>query len=220
MPRPHIDTAPRWAFGIWIAVTVCYVAAVAWPLQQRASHLVLVAISGAVAGLQGPWLIRFWRWWLAARAPGRPGRMKVFLSFRPVGRTAIVWLEVSDGEQRWYQRVIWQPWLGEPSMRRQREVSLRRGGRRGPYLIEVASFGRIWPAGPAWPGQPWLASLEPGAPDRRLRYRWPTVAIIALLVGGGLGLLWGPAIGALGAAYAVSLWLFLGGPPLAWTVPR
>lgn len=176
--------------------------------------------------IQTPWLVRFWRWAGADRCRAGRYQARVFAGhstgrWRLPGWSSIytpavsTWLRLDDGEGRYYQRVMWEPWLWRLPAKRRFQVTGRRLGADGSIVVDIAGYGRLWPAGRARRTEPWVAeALEPGPPSRRLRHRWLTLLVIIAVVGFVAALPWGWVAGTVIGSYTVSLWLFLGGPPL------
>jgi hypothetical protein len=177
--------------------------------------------------IQTPWLVRFWRWARADRCRAAPYQARVFAG-RSTGRwpgwrssytpAVSTWLRLDEGEERYYQRVMWEPWLWRLPAERQFQVTGRRLGAHAGIAVDIAGYGRLWPAGRARRTEPRVAeALEPGLTGRRLRRRWPTLLVIIAVVGFVAALPWGWVAGTVVGSYTVSLWLFLGGPPMLRT---
>jgi hypothetical protein len=122
-------------------------------------------------------------------------------------------VEVTDADgRRWYQRVMWEPWLAELEPRRYRATAQRLGG-RGVALLTMAHGGRLWPAGVSRSRAPSrLESLEPDVPRRGSRVL--TMAIVAVLAGVGPTLFAGWFAGLATAVIVVALVLYTGGPAI------
>lgn len=208
MPRAAASTARRWAFAAWPAVVAFSVVTIARTSDEvGAAFLVLGLLT-----VQLPWGWRFWRWFRAARARPQTFDAAVRQSYSVRSLTVGSWLVLTGDDQPWYQRVMWEPWLGQLG-RGRRRVTARRVGRRGPFVIDVVGYGRLWPVGRARRTEPWLETLT--SPDAGLRARWPAALALVVFTGLVSVLPWGWLVGCGCVAYGLSLWLFFGGPPLA-----
>lgn len=92
------------------------------------------------------WLWRAVQWQRARAAPARRHRARVVYVY---GRSQVLGIPVLsfvDDGQPYYQRVMWEPWV--PGIEDELMVEVRRAG-RGPFVIDVPGFGRLWPSGSA-----------------------------------------------------------------------
>ncbi|MFY1617081.1 hypothetical protein [Micromonospora sp. WMMD736] len=125
-----------------------------------------------------PWLVRLVQWWGAARAPARRARVTAHLaqSGSPGRITAVahavsaagginaspkgysVWLTMKGpGGGVLHQRVVWEPWFRE--LTRPREATIRHGF--GVSVVDVAGYGRLWPASSTLRRRPYGVGLIP-----------------------------------------------------------
>lgn len=148
---------------------------------------ILVALApGALLALA--WLVRLAQWWGAARAPGTSVMVTGYLaqgrqpeSAGPVTRTAhalsnagginsrprgyTVWLTLTSRNGKvLHQRVVWEPWLRD--LTRPRHATVRRAF--GVSVVDVAGYGRLWPASFTLPRRPRGVRLVPFHKARRL----------------------------------------------------
>jgi len=165
------------------------------------------------------WSRRAIQWWRAGQAPARQYRARLWYSYGRADVMGIPYLSIVDGGQTYYQRVMWEPWV--VGLNEKLTINGRRVG-RGPFVVDVPGYGRLWPSGRAPARAPWLSTLEPRQPGRYRLSRWtPLVAfclLITVLVGGLLGWPGGLALG----GYTWLLILYLGGAPapVPWLRPR
>lgn len=157
------------------------------PRVEHGESVILVALApGALLVLS--WLVRLLQWWGAARAPARRVMVTAHLAQSPqpasAGRVTAaadavsaaggidaspkgyaVWLTVSgrDGGVR-HQRVVWEPWLRE--LTRPRQATVRHGS--GVSVVDVAGYGRLWPASFTLRRRPYGVRLIPFRKARRL----------------------------------------------------
>ncbi|WP_154937204.1 hypothetical protein [Micromonospora palomenae] len=157
------------------------------PRVEHGEVVILVALApGALLVLS--WLVRLVQWWGAARAPARRVMVTAHLAQSPqpgsAGRVTgaahavsaaggidtspkgyAVWLTVSgrDGGVL-HQRVVWEPWLRE--LTRPRQAMVRHGS--GVSVVDVAGYGRLWPASFTLRRRPYGVRLIPFRKARRL----------------------------------------------------
>lgn len=147
------------------------------PRAGRGEVIIRVALApGALLVLS--WLVRLVQWWGAARAPARRVRVTAHLAQSgSAGRiTAVahavsaaggintspkgysVWLTVRDRSGGvLHQRVVWEPWLRE--LTRPHQATVRHGP--GVSVIDVAGYGRLWPASFTLRRRPYGVGLIP-----------------------------------------------------------
>jgi hypothetical protein len=186
---------------------------VSTPATNAEIGLLLLSL---MAWLPFAWAWRLWRWWRLTRAAPVDVRIRLYRGFgtlRSWSRLGSNWAEVTDVDNhRWYQRVMWEPWLAELEPRRYRATAQRLGG-RGVALLTMAHGGRLWPAGVSRAKAPSrLESLEPDVPRRGSRGL--TMAIVAVLAGVAPTLFAGWFAGLAAAVIVVALVLYTGGPAI------
>ncbi|HEX6871007.1 MAG TPA: hypothetical protein VF163_07915 [Micromonosporaceae bacterium] len=179
----------------------------------------LIVLAVTTVGAATLWLRRAVQWWRAGRAPAKRHHAQVWYSYGRGDVMGVPWLAIEDGEQTYYQRVMWEAWV--PSLNERMVVDGRRVG-RGPFVVDVPGFGRLWPAGPAKPREPWLENLVPRKTKRsRLSRLGPLVPLSVVMVG-LLGALTSWLFGLALAGYTWLLILYFGGAPtsIPWLPPR
>jgi hypothetical protein len=165
------------------------------------------------------WLWRAFRWWQAGRAPAKRYRASLQYSYGFRREPTIPWLIIEEGGKSYYQRAMWEPWVA--SVDEDVVVEGRRVG-RGPFVVDVPGYGRLWPAGRAKRRGPKLVVLLPGRAGRYRSSRFASLAVMVLVI----MLLATQFIGWLGGlvstGYVWLLVLHLGGPPapVPWLRPR
>jgi hypothetical protein len=186
------------------------------PSYTGTAVLVVMAL---LACLPIGWLVRLFQWRRARSAPPEPVSIRVWNSrpgpiSRSIVRARTVWLEVTDSHgETWFQRVMWEPWVGELKAKEYR-VTGQRARKRGPMLITNTHGGRLWWAGRRRASQPmWAETLNPGPPARG-GSRWSVVAIL-LITAVVPTLAWGWAAGAVTYVYVFAATMFYGAAPMA-----
>jgi hypothetical protein len=155
-------------------------------------------------------------WWRASRRPAEPVSMRLYRgesTRSTLGVSRIVWLELVDAAgNRWYQRVMWEPWLYGLG-RKAYHVSAQRYGHRKPALVTTTNGGRLYWAGRARRSQPMMIEqLTPGPPQRG-GTRWSLVLALLLPIAPGAVLL-GWVAGAVSFVGLLALVMLNGAPPL------
>jgi hypothetical protein len=168
--------------------------------------LVLCAIAAGSA-----WLRRAIQWRRAARAPARRCHATVLYMYGRGGLVGIPHLSIVDGNRTYYQKVMWESWF--PSIGDDLEVDARRAG-RGPFVVDVPGFGRLWPAARARRRMPRFTNLVAGRPSRFRLSRVGTVVLFSsiLVLLPGLSGEW--YFGLAMAGYFLLFALYVGGPPI------
>ena len=77
----------------------------------------------ALLAIQVPWLVRFVGWWLAARGPARRYRAWLQPGRVPAVTAPVPWLRI-EGNDVWYQPVMWEPWPADGPLDANRSVCL------------------------------------------------------------------------------------------------
>jgi hypothetical protein len=223
MNATQISTSLRWNLtttAVLLAVTAS--AIWLWFSDQADSPAVddtigLLALA-LLACLPIGWLVRMVQWWRANRAPLEAASIRLWSSTRGVFRPSfvqyrIVWVEVEDADgRRWYQRVMWEPWLAQLKRKAYR-VQGQRARLNGPMLFTTSHRGRIWSAGRARANPPRLAeSLEPRSVPQG-GSRWSTVAVL-VIPSVVPAVVWGPVVGAVTWVYLISTCMFHGAAPV------
>ncbi|MEU4554634.1 hypothetical protein [Micromonospora violae] len=147
------------------------------PRIEHGEVVILVALAPGVL-LVLSWLIRLTQWWGAARAPARHVMVTAHLAQSgSAGRATAaahavsaaggidtspkgyaVWLTVSGRTGGvLHQRVVWEPWLRE--LTRSRQATVRHGS--GVSVVDVAGYGRLWPASLTLRRRPYGVRLIP-----------------------------------------------------------
>ncbi|WP_146758754.1 hypothetical protein [Micromonospora noduli] len=155
-------------------------------VEQREGDILVALAPGTFLVLS--WFVRLVQWWGAARAPARRVMVTAHLAQSPqpgsAGRVTAaagavsaaagidagpkgysVWLTVSgrDGGVL-HQRVVWEPWLRE--LTRLRQATVRHGS--GVSVVDVAGYGRLWPASLTLRRRPYGVRLIPFRKAQRL----------------------------------------------------
>jgi hypothetical protein len=165
------------------------------------------------------WLWRAARWWHAGRAPAKRYRASLQYSYGFRKEPTLPWLIIEEDGRRYYQRAMWEPWVA--SVDDDLEIEGRRVG-RGPFVVDVPGYGRLWPAGRARLRPPKRTALVPGRADRYRSSRFASLAVLSLVIM-LLVILSASWLGGLvSAGYVWLLVLYLGGPPapVPWLRPR
>ncbi|MEV1013497.1 hypothetical protein AB0I89_26760 [Micromonospora sp. NPDC049801] len=176
--------APMFVIGSVVALAALIALGYRLSSDPRVGHeagVIRVALAPG-AFLVLTWLVRLVQWWGAARAPARrvmvtahlaqgkqPGSAGLAtaaahavssaggINTSPKGYS--VWLTVG-GRGRGvvlHQRVVWEPWLRE--LTRSRPATIRHGP--GVSVVDVAGYGRLWPASSTLLRRPYGVSLIP-----------------------------------------------------------
>ncbi|WP_444948521.1 hypothetical protein [Micromonospora ureilytica] len=160
--------APMVVIGSVVALAALIALGYRLSTDPRVEHdevaILVVLALGALLVLS--WLVRLMQWWGAARAPARRVMVTAHLAQSPqpgsAGRVTAaaaavsaaggidtspkgyaVWLTVSGRNGGvLHQRVVWEPWLRE--LTRPRQATVRHGS--GVSVVDVAGYGRLWPA--------------------------------------------------------------------------
>jgi len=168
--------------------------------------LVLLLIGVATAGTAWGW--RGWRWWRCSRAPAQRLRARLRFSYGRAGAFGTPFIVLSDGR---FQRMMWEPWVLTAASHDRLAVDLRISGRSA--VVDVMSFGRLYPAGPLRTRALRFEFLEPLRPSSRRPSRVPMV-VVAGVAAAVLALVY-QSVGALAiGAYLWLLILYVGGPPV------
>jgi hypothetical protein len=158
------------------------------------------------------------RWWRAARGPVRRHRAHVWYSYGRWEMLGIPWLTIVDGQETYHQRLMWEPWV--PGINDELVVEARRVG-RGPFVVDVPGYGRLWPAGRARRRQPRAEKLVSRRTSRFRLSRVSTVGALTIFMVQSV-----PLVGWIGwiatVGYMWLLTLYFGGPaaPAPWLMPK
>jgi hypothetical protein len=179
----------------------------------------LVVLILATLGAAMLWLRRAVQWRRAARAPATHHRAQLCYSYGRSDDIGTPWLTIVDGDQTYYQRLMWEPWV--PSINENLTIDARRVG-RGPFVVDISGFGRLWPAGPAKLRKPRWESLVARHNSPHRLSRFSTLTVFSLIIAALGGALAGWPGGLVIAGYAWLLALYFGGPPMPvpWLRPR
>jgi hypothetical protein len=173
----------------------------------------------ATLGAAMLWLRRAVQWRRAAGAPATHHRAQLSYSYGRSDDIGTPWLTIVDGDRTYYQRLMWEPWV--PSINENLTIDGRRVG-RGPFVVDISGFGRLWPAGPAKLREPRWESLVARHNSRYRLSRFSTLIVFSLIIAvlGGAVTSW--LGGLVIAGYAWLLALYFGGPPMPvpWLRPR
>ncbi|MFE9915751.1 hypothetical protein ACFYPG_11370 [Micromonospora sp. NPDC005553] len=182
--------APMFVIGSVVALAALIALGYLLSTGPRVGHggnVIRVALAPG-AFLMLSWLVRLVQWWSAARAPARRAMVTAHLAQGSAGRVTAaahavsaaggintspkgysVWLTVSGrgGGGVLHQRVVWEPWLRE--LTRSRQATVRHGP--GVSVIDVAGYGRLWPASFTLRRRPYGVGLIPFRKARGLPKR-------------------------------------------------
>jgi hypothetical protein len=184
--------------------------------QSWVAGITLLIIGMVIAPLL--FLHRTVRWWRAARGPARRYRAELVYSYGKGGLVGIPWLCIVDSERTWYQRLMWEPWVATLN---EKVVVEARRARRGPFVVDVPGYGRLWPAGRARRSEPWLETLVARRASRYRLARSSTLIVMSTLLIALTSLYAGWMGGIAVAGYAWLLVLYVGGAPspVPWLRP-
>ncbi|MFG2045711.1 hypothetical protein [Dactylosporangium sp. NPDC048998] len=187
-----------------------------YPEDRTSIDETALPISGlvvlVVASLGAPvlWIRRAVQWRRAVRAPAKRHRAQLWYSYGRGNVIGIPWLAIVDGDRTYYQRLMWEPWV--PSIAEDLVIEGRRVG-RGPFVVDVPGFGRLWPAGPAKRREPRLESLVARHSSRYRLSRFSTLIVFSPLIVLMTGVLAGWLGGLTFAGHLWLLILYFGGAP-------
>ena len=187
---------------------------VSTPATNAEIGLLLLSL---MAWLPFAWAWRLWRWWRLTRTAPTDVRIRLYRGFgtlRSWSRLGSNWVEVVDEDDgRWFQRIMWEPWLAELEPRPYRATAQRLGGRGFALLTLAHGGGRLWPAGrPRAKAPSRMERLEPDVPRRGSRVLTMAAAV---LLGGVAPMLFAGWIAGLATAITVvALVLYTGGPAI------
>ena len=167
--------------------------------------------------VQLAWALRFIRVRRAMNAAPVAGRARLrFQVYRPGKAAAWLHLNESEPDER-FQRVMWEPWLGELDVREEFAVTTRQAKHRGPVVVDVLGHGRVWPAGRVRYIEP---ALAPAGTTGFLPTPWWLVPLPTLFLGGLALLFWGVLPAVFVTTLVGSVGLLPGGRGLWRSVPK
>jgi len=167
--------------------------------------------------VQLAWALRFIRVRRAMNAAPVAGRARLrFQVYRPGKAAAWLHLNESEPDER-FQRVMWEPWLGELDVREEFAVTTRQAKHRGPVVVDVLGHGRVWPAGRVRYIEP---ALAPAGTTGFLPTPWWLVPLPTLFLGGLALLFWGVLPAVFVTTLVGSVGLLAGGRGLWRSVPK
>jgi hypothetical protein len=191
---------------------------VATPASDAGIGITLLALLVWLPIWHGARLAGYWR---ASRRPPEPVSMRLWRgepTRATIGTSRIVWVELVDATGgRWYQRVMWEPWLAGMTAKVSK-VMAQRTSRRRPALVTTASGGRLYWAGRARRRQPGLIEVLLPGPPRPGGNRWSLV-LAMLLAAVFPAVIAGAVAGLVVFAAVLDLVILNGAPPFAPAPP-
>ncbi len=174
----------------------------------------------ASLGMLTLWTRRTVQWWRASKAPAKRHRATLCFSYSysQSDSLGVAWMSIEDGDRTYYQRLMWEPWL--PSLNDRLVIEGRRVG-RGPFVVDVPGFGRLWPAGPAKSREPWMERLAPRRNSRYRLSRFGTLMWYSLItLGFGVFAGWLGGLLITGHMWLIVVYFGAAPMPVPWLPPR